>query len=306
MRGTLLQPLFEGPVDIVGDVHGEIEALHALLGHLGYGDDGRHPEARRLVFVGDLTDRGPDSLSVVQWVRDLVDAGRAQCVLGNHDLNILLDHPKSENRWFYGQVFRAPEGPVVPQQLADARRREEILRFFDRLPLALARDDLRVVHAGWQDAMIDAVSRETDARALFERHREKIDSELSRREDLDCVDRALAHQNRNPVKWITSGPEERSDTPVERGGKVRYERRVSWWEDYNEDAFCVFGHYSIPHGAAHGTERTFCVDYNVGKRWQERREPAFDGTFRRTRLAALRFPEKEVVFDDGGRDTRPR
>lgn len=53
----LVQPLFKGPIDIVGDIHGEIVAFRDLLGHLGYADDGSHPEGRRLIFLGDLTDR---------------------------------------------------------------------------------------------------------------------------------------------------------------------------------------------------------------------------------------------------------
>lgn len=61
----LVQPLFDGPLDIVGDIHGEIDALRSLIRHLGYDDDGTHPDCRRLVFVGDLTDRGPDSPAVV-------------------------------------------------------------------------------------------------------------------------------------------------------------------------------------------------------------------------------------------------
>jgi hypothetical protein len=61
---TLVRPLFDGPIDVVGDVHGEIDALHDLLRHPGYIRHGDHPEGRRLVFLGDLTDRGPDRPSV--------------------------------------------------------------------------------------------------------------------------------------------------------------------------------------------------------------------------------------------------
>src|SRR3954451_13724531 len=86
---TLVRPLFDGPIDVVGDVHGEIDALTELRQHLGYDATGSHPDGRRLVFVGDLGDRGPDSPGVAEWVRDLVAAGRAQCVLGNHDFNAL-------------------------------------------------------------------------------------------------------------------------------------------------------------------------------------------------------------------------
>ena len=65
----LVRTLFAGPLDIVGDVHGEIDALRTLLGHLGYAEDGSHPENRRLVFLGDLTDRGPDSPAVIDLVK---------------------------------------------------------------------------------------------------------------------------------------------------------------------------------------------------------------------------------------------
>ncbi len=43
--------------------------------------------------------------------------------------------------------------------------------------------------------------------------------------------------------------------------------------------------------------RAMCIDYSVGKRWKERLAPGFDGRFQ-TRLAALRFPDRTLVFDD--------
>ena len=71
----LVQPLFTGPLDIVGDIHGEIDALGDLLGQLGYAEDGSHPRQRRLVIAGDLTDRGPDRPAVIERVQRLVEAG---------------------------------------------------------------------------------------------------------------------------------------------------------------------------------------------------------------------------------------
>ena len=79
-----VQPLFDGPLDIVGDVHGEWLALRSLLTHLGYDAHGEHRLGRRLVFVGDLCDRGPDSPAVMEFTQRLVARGVAQCVLGNH------------------------------------------------------------------------------------------------------------------------------------------------------------------------------------------------------------------------------
>lgn len=66
MSSWLVAKLPEGGLDIVGDIHGEIDALRDLLGHLGYGPEGQSDPGRRLVFVGDLVDRGPDSPSVLR------------------------------------------------------------------------------------------------------------------------------------------------------------------------------------------------------------------------------------------------
>ena len=86
-----------GPFDIVGDVHGCAAELRTLLAKLGYaptdplGPDAlpTHPDGRRLIFVGDLVDRGPDSVGVLDLVRRLVAAGLAFCVPGNHDEKFL-------------------------------------------------------------------------------------------------------------------------------------------------------------------------------------------------------------------------
>lgn len=75
--------------DVVGDVHGCLGELEALMLQLGWVKDEdeqwRHPQGRVLVFVGDLVDRGPSSVGVVNLVASLVEQERALLVLGNHD-----------------------------------------------------------------------------------------------------------------------------------------------------------------------------------------------------------------------------
>jgi len=291
----LVQPLFDGPIDIVGDVHGEIDALLALLHHLGYDESGLHAERRRLVFVGDLTDRGPDSPAVVTLIQGLVESGVAQCVLGNHDLNILLGLHKYDNPWFYGKDFRTKDGTLIPQVLADEATRQTVTRFFRTLPLALERDGLRVVHAFWDQQMIELAREATSSVSLHEQHRLAIDENHSTRNDLDGIARRLEHQNRNPVRLLTSGPEERIDPPIEVSGKVRHEGRVAWWEAYCGQTICVFGHYSIP-SKVNRSGRAICVDFGVGKRSMERLNHSWVA---KTSLAALRVPEMQYVFDDG-------
>lgn len=64
----------------IGDVHGCYEELQKLLDKVSF-----HPQRDRLVFVGDLINRGPDSLQVLRFIRSL--GASAQMVLGNHDIS---------------------------------------------------------------------------------------------------------------------------------------------------------------------------------------------------------------------------
>ena len=74
---SMFRPLFGGPIDVIGDIHGECGTLCELLDRLGYDGNGAHPEGRRLVFVGDLIDRGPDSPGVARrLVRHLIEQVR--------------------------------------------------------------------------------------------------------------------------------------------------------------------------------------------------------------------------------------
>ena len=119
----LVQQLPDGPIDFIGDVHGELEALQQLLFNLGYQPDGNHPEGRHLVFVGDLVDRGPDSPAVALFVRRLVINGSASCILGNHEMNVLLGKKRTYNRWLGHREGMAGSLERAPQKIAtDAER----------------------------------------------------------------------------------------------------------------------------------------------------------------------------------------
>ncbi|MFW6328491.1 MAG: metallophosphoesterase [Alkalispirochaetaceae bacterium] len=69
---------------IVGDVHGRLDSLEALLEDIRADAEGRN-SGFFIVFVGDLVDRGPDSAGVIRRVRELVEQQMAASVLGNHD-----------------------------------------------------------------------------------------------------------------------------------------------------------------------------------------------------------------------------
>jgi protein phosphatase len=87
-----------GPFDVIGDVHGCREELELLLAGLGYALDqdeqgrpvnARHPAGRRVIFLGDLVDRGPDTPGVLRLAMGMVAAGTALAVAGNHEVKLL-------------------------------------------------------------------------------------------------------------------------------------------------------------------------------------------------------------------------
>ncbi len=302
MYSKLVRPIPEGPVDVVGDVHGEIEALNDLLAHLGYETDGRHPEGRRLVFVGDLIDRGPDSPGVLRKVRRMVEDGRALTVLGNHELNLLRGLNKGfDNAWFFKGLTPSQQG--------------EMIELMTGLPIALERPDLRVAHANWHDDSVDIARNANCPVELYEEHELLIEEFLTQNPELGRLETALLKQNQNPVKRITSGPEQALTPGTQPSGERSFQQRETWWETY-VGPLCVVGHYwrsqdveqpthnhlfddTRPH-ALLGLGHVMCVDYSVGKRFQERQRKGadFKGPFH-LRLGALRLPERLLVFDDG-------
>jgi protein phosphatase len=153
-----------GPFDIVGDVHGCAEELSELLARLGYQLDLTReavieaPLGRRVVFVGDLVDRGPASAEVLRIVLTLTAAGIAHTAPGNHDVKF--------RRWLRGDKVRPTHGldRTIAQfdaSGADLKRRAE--HFLAELPDYLWLDDgrLLVAHAGILARMIGKSDGET-------------------------------------------------------------------------------------------------------------------------------------------------
>ena len=144
-----------GPFDIIGDVHGCFAELCALLEKLGYAvrretASAEPPPGRRVVFLGDLVDRGPATPAVLRLVMNMVAAGHALCVPGNHDVklmrklrgkNVQLKHGLAES---VAQLEPEPES--FKTQVAD---------FIDGLVSHYVLDDgnLVVAHAGMREAL---------------------------------------------------------------------------------------------------------------------------------------------------------
>lgn len=155
-----------GPFDIIGDVHGCYDELVSLLGRLGYGVEqspggpegdclvtppvGADGTARRLVFLGDLVDRGPKSPAVLRLVMRLVAENKALCVPGNHDVKLLRKLDGKKVMLTHGLAETMAQLAEEPPEFVGAVR-----GFIDGLVSHFVLDEGRLVvaHAGLKESM---------------------------------------------------------------------------------------------------------------------------------------------------------
>ncbi len=135
-------------LDVVSDVHGLLDDLLVLLEGCGWQvRDGilRHPEAqRRLLFLGDLVDRGPDSLPLLELVMRSCEAGTAQCLQGNHEAKLLkfVEQAQREGIERWGSWANAETGMQL-LKLPEAQR-QQLVAFMRRLPPYVTHEPARV------------------------------------------------------------------------------------------------------------------------------------------------------------------
>lgn len=118
----------------IGDIQGCYAPLRELLRKLDFSAD-----RDRLYFVGDLVNRGPQSLEVLRFIRSLGEA--ASTVLGNHDLHLLALHHDSSLEQKHGDTLHA---------VLAAPDRTSLMEWLQQQPLAIDDAEHRdlIVHAG--------------------------------------------------------------------------------------------------------------------------------------------------------------
>lgn len=140
--------------DIIGDIHGKRQELETILEKLGYYKvDGIYQHAeRKAVFVGDYIDRGPDVKGVLDIVRNMVDNGYADAIVGNHEYNLLgyIQQGPDGNylRAHSDKNFKQLEATFQSFEGKESEFREAI-HWIRTLPLYLEYDGFRVAHAFW-------------------------------------------------------------------------------------------------------------------------------------------------------------
>lgn len=177
---------WNGPFDIIGDIHGCFDELIELLQsldytisylgpslHEAYALSVKHHEGRKLLFLGDLCDRGPLNHLVLRLVMDSVDQGQAVCLLGNHEVK--LQH------YLEGAPVKPTHGldrTIANLQGATPFFKKRILRFFSQCQPHLVLDGghLIAAHAGLSEIFHGYRGPKSDRFALYGDVRKGADS----------------------------------------------------------------------------------------------------------------------------------
>lgn len=223
--------------DLIGDIHGHHDKLARLLAQMGYKAGGygfRHPEGRKVIFLGDYLDRGPKVREVLLTVRTMVDNGDAFAIMGNHELGAIQGHTPDGNGSMLKQDWAtSSKGHQATLRAFEGRAGEwtDWIAWMKRLPLHLELDGLRAVHACWDGARI------AQLRAL---NASLADDDFLRL----CSTKGTPEYDL--VETVLKGPE----VPLppghsfhDREGKKRRKIRTRWW---NIPASASAGEMAMP------------------------------------------------------------
>lgn len=219
-------------IDIIGDIHGHASPLQDLLIALGYEDLSgtfRHSKGRKALFLGDLIDRGPANVETVKIVRQMVEAGEAVCLAGNHEFNAVhfsIEHPENKGQHlrprtdknlrqhlaFLNQYHSLPDGP---------ERLAEDIAWFRTLPLWIELPGLRAVHACWSE---DHLKTLNDPVVASKGHDDTFWHRSANKKDKlgIAADVVLKGAETDLPEGISFRDKDRN---------IRTEARVAWWVD---------------------------------------------------------------------------
>ena len=221
----------------IGDIQGCHASLMALLERIRF-----DPKRDRLWLVGDLVNRGPDSLAVLRWA--LAHEKRVVCVLGNHDIHLL-------SRGLAGVENTRRD---TLDELLDAPDREALLRWLRHRPLLHREGKWVLVHGGLHPSWsldeaethareVETVLRSKGAAAFLGSYRESAPHwrpELAGQERLSTLAsvftrlRCMSPGGRFDFQY--TGPLDRA-----------HDMRIPWWRLRHQDdgdATILFGHWA--------------------------------------------------------------
>lgn len=300
--------------DIIGDIHGQADALQALLKKLGYHDWGgvwRYPgRTRQVIFVGDYIDRNANARRVLDIVRRMTESGDALAVMGNHEFDAVAYHtldPERPGEYLrpHSEAKREQHQAFLEEVEHSEAEYDAAIAWFRSLPMWLDLGELRIVHASWVARYREVIERESEpdvhlSDALLVKANRKGSEvfnavecllkglDMRMPEGVGCRDSYGRLRTRVRVRWwLNEAPELLSDAIVASPVLMRQIDDVPWrgaWPadaGYAEDAPPVFiGHYWLDGEPEPLADNVACVDYSAAKAGKQLVAYRWDGALR--------------------------
>lgn len=238
--------------DIIGDIHGHYDELHALLLGMGYSYNAAthnflHP-TRKVLFVGDFIDAGKQNLKVVSLVQNMTATGTARAVMGNHEYNAV--HYATEDPDHTGEYLRRhnadnahQHGEFLVEVASNPALYKSVIDWIKTLPVCLEEGDLHIIHACWDG---DAIAELKKLGAM------NADGTLT---DTGWLEGGRKGSKvYHLLETLLKGPEERLPPGLQYSdayGQVRTKGRVKWW---SETPKTYFDALSLPPKATFGND----------------------------------------------------
>ncbi|WP_266278358.1 metallophosphoesterase [Methylophaga sp. OBS3] len=144
--------------DLIGDIHGYATPLKKLLEKLGYQHNGQYwsHSTRKVIFLGDFVDRGPEQIDSVLIAKAMVENNTALAVMGNHEFNAVAyatPDPKNEGEYLrpHSEKNQNQHAAFLDQVGEGSQLHHEFISWFKTLPVFLDLEGLRVIHACWDE-----------------------------------------------------------------------------------------------------------------------------------------------------------
>jgi len=279
--------------DIIGDIHGHATELMVLLNKMGYElSNGyyQHP-TRKVLFVGDYIDRGPEIREVLGIVKGMTDNDQAIALMGNHEYNCLCFNTKGSDGDYLRKHTQKNihQHKVTIDQFKNYQKDWKIyLDWMWNLPLWYDSTSFRAVHACWSESVIASLQSRLEGTKLS---RELIEESCNEESDLfEWIETTLKGKELPLPEGITF---------PDKDGHPRSNVRIKWWmkpenttygelkvnpeydvpdvlvdpnhpilaDVYAEEAKPVFfGHYWLRGTPSIYRSNVCCLDYSVAKK----------------------------------------
>jgi hypothetical protein len=221
-----------------------------------------------VIFLGDFIDRGEslyEHKELLGIVMKMVRAGNALSVMGNHEFNALAYHTEVD-----GMPLRPHSKKNTDQHQAflqefgnDPIAKAEVLEFFKTLPLWIELDELRVVHACWDQSSIDTLTRLCGGpRMTTELLIKASDPNTEEHKCVEIILKGYGTPLPNGISFL------------DKDGNKRHAMRTQWWKT---SATCL-GEVAIPPDIELGPANDLPVPTDI-PRYDRNERPCFIGHY---------------------------